>query len=282
MNLKSKDIKYVLLMLIPFLLGLFIFYIIPLIISLYYSLTNGISGFQFVGLKNFIDLFSNEAFILATKNTLKFTIISIPLIVIISLILALLINSKLKNISLFRTIFILPIVIPVSSVILTWQLLFQNNGIINSFLVKLNLSSIDWLNSEYSIFILIILFIWKNSAYNIILFLVGLNNIPHNYYEAARIDGCSKVRLFIHITLPLLMPTTIFVIILSIANSFKVYREAYLLGGDYPTESMYMIQHFMTNNFNNLNYQRLSTSAFIIFTIITLIIYLFYKYNNEK
>ena len=280
MNIKNKSFKIALMMITPFLIGLLIFYIIPLCISFYFSLTSGIGKLEFVGLKNFIELFKNDAYILASKNTFIFMIMAIPLNIIISLIIALLLNSKLKNISFFRTISILPLVIPVSAVILTWQIFLDYYGIINNILYKFNINQIDWINSKYSLAVIILMYLWKNCAYNIIIFLVGLNNIPTSYYEAAKIDGCGNFRSFMNITIPLLKSSTLFVLIISISNSFKVYRETYLLAGEYPNESIYMLQNFMVNNFNNLNYQRLSSAAFIIFFIISLIVFVFYRNNK--
>ena len=259
MDKKKGIVAY--LFLLPFLSGMFIFYIIPFAMSIYYSFTKGIGDVEFVGFENYLDLFNNDAFRLASKNTGVFIGISVPLIMIISLGISMIINDKLKGISFFRIVFTLPLVIPVVSIVLFWKIIFNENGVLNTVLSTFNVEGINWLKSGYSIFILSVLYLWKNCAYNIILFLVGLNNIPSVYYEASRVDGCGNFKRFTKITLPLLLPTTVLVFIVSIINCFKVYKEAYLLAGEYPSTSMYMLQHFMNNNFENLNYQRLCTAS---------------------
>jgi multiple sugar transport system permease protein len=124
--------------------------------------------------------------------------------------------------------------------------------------------------------VLLVLYIWKNSGYNIILFLAALNAIPTAYYEAADLDGAGKFRQLFGITLPLIVPYLFFIVVISVINSFKSFREAFILFGSHPHQSIYMIQHFMNNNFQNLNYIRLSVGAILIFTVIfTLMLILF-------
>jgi multiple sugar transport system permease protein len=110
---------------------------------------------------------------------------------------------------------------------------------------------------------------------------VGLNSIPREYYESAEIDGAGKFICFRYITLPFLVPTGFFVFIISIINSFKVFREAFLLGGSYPHFDLYMLQHFINNNFSNLNYQRLSTAAFLMLVIIVALTVILYRAENR-
>ncbi|MDD4493517.1 MAG: sugar ABC transporter permease [Eubacteriales bacterium] len=266
---------------LPSLAGFIAFFAIPFVISLYYCFTKGIGGTQYVGLENFKSLFESSSFQLAGLNTLKFIVVSVPFIIVISLYLAILLNKKVKGTSYFRTFFILPLVIPVASVILVWQILFSKNGSINGLLACLNINPVDWLNTGWSFYILVLLYVWKNCGYNIVLFLAGLNSIPKEYYESAQIDGAGKITCFFKITVPFLIPTGFFVFIISIINSFKVFREAYLLAGAYPFFDIYMLQHFMNNNFYNLNYQRLSTAAFIMLIfIVTLVITLYVSENK--
>lgn len=281
MTIKSKNTLVGISFALPSVLGLMLFYIIPFGMSISYSVTKGIRDIKFVGIENFISLFKSKAFILALKNTIKFNVISVPLIIIVSLLLALLLNSKLKYVGYFRSLFIIPLIIPVASVILFFQLIFTNLGMMNGILDMVGLQPISWLTSGYSFYVLIFIYIWKNCGYNMIIFLAGLNNIPYEYYEAARIDGAGKVTCFFSITLPFLLPSLFFVFIISIINSFKVFREAYLLAGSYPHKDIYMIQHFMNNNFFNLNNQRLSTSAIIMVFIITITVTFFYKLQKK-
>ncbi len=281
MKLKHKEAVIGYAFALPSIAGFIIFFAAPFLVSLYYCFTKGIGGTEFVGLDNFIELFRSDSFRLAAKNTLKFNIVSVPMIMIVSLVFSMCLNEKLKGVSYFRTFFILPLVIPVASVILVWQIFFSNNGIINGLITMLGLQAVEWLDSKWVFYILVILYIWKNCGYNMILFLAGLNSIPREYYESAEIDGAGSFICFRYITLPFLVPTAFFVFIISMINSFKVFREAYLLGGSYPHFDIYMLQHFINNNFSNLNYQRLCTAAFLVLVVISLLTAIFYMFENK-
>ncbi len=277
LKLKTKEALAGLGFALPSLAGFALFFVIPFFISLYYCFTEGIGEMRFAGLKNFQSLFQSSSFLLALKNTLRFTALSIPLIFIVSLGFALLLNTKVKGLSFFRSIFILPLVIPVASVVLVWQIIFHDRGFLNALMVILGIPSIDWLNSEGALVVLILLYIWKNCGYNMILLLAGLNNIPKEYYESARIDGAGSFTCFRKITLPHLAPSGFFVVVISIINTFKVFRESYQLAGNYPHQSIYMLQNFMNNNFQNLSLQRLSASAFLMLVIIGLLVFFLFR-----
>lgn len=266
---------------IPYLVGVLIFYLIPYIISIVLSFTTGVGQRTFVGLKNYISLFQSEAFLLASKNTLIFTFTAIPILFAIALLMALYLNDKLKKIEIFRSIFILPLVLPTASIILFWQIIFKDRGLVNYALELLGMDSIRFFHSEYSMLIVILIFIWKYVGYSVVLFLSGLNSINVEYYENAQMDGASKWYCFSRITLPLLKPTAFLVLILSFVNSLRIFREVYLLSGAYPHESVYMLQHFMNNNMRNLNYQRLTTASFILSIIIIAIMILLYRYERK-
>ncbi|URZ01764.1 carbohydrate ABC transporter permease [Clostridium felsineum] len=265
----------------PSIMGFLMFFVIPFLISVLYCFTKGVGWVEFVGFENFKELFQNDSFKLAVKNTILFNIISVPLVLIISLGVTIIVNNKIKKASFFRTALTLPLVIPVASIILVWQVFFAESGIINHMLLKIGIDGPDYLKTGWSFFILVLLYVWKNCGYNMIIFLAGLNTIPKEYYEAAEIDGCSKLQSFFKITLPLLMPTIFFAFIISIINSLRIYREAYLLSGQYPDSSIYMLQHFMNNNFVNLNYQRLSTASVIVFIFVAIVIYYLFKIQKK-
>lgn len=281
MKLKSKQSIVGFAFALPSLSGFALFFAIPFVMSLYYCFTEGVGGTKFVGLKNFIDLLHSNSFLLAAKNTFIFNIISVPLIMILALLFALLLNRKLKGLAIFRSAFILPMVIPVASVILVWNIIFNQYGVLNNILSAFSAADTDWIRSDYAMWILVLLYIWKNCGYNVILLLAGLNNIPKEYYEAAKIDGAKAFDCFIKITVPFLIPTGFFVFMVSIVNSFKVFREAYLLAGSYPTLKIYMLQHFMNNNFLNLSYQRLTTAAFIMAIVIAVLVFALYKIEGK-
>lgn len=257
---------------LPSILGMLAFFVIPFGISVYISFTESMGSSRFVGLKNYIDVMDSAAFRLAASNTLKFNLVAVPAIMIISLFIALLLFRKLRGYNFFRIVFIFPLVFPVASVVLFFQIIFSNTGMINNVLELLNIAPINWANSAHSFTMLLVLYLWKNSGYNIILFLSALNSIPKAYYEASEIDGASKLTQLFKITIPLIVPYTFFIVIISIINSFKSFREAFILFGSHPNQSIYMIQHFMNNNFQNLNYIRLSVGAILIFIVIFVLV----------
>ena len=276
-RIKRQDTFTSLCFLSPSLIGVGVFFILPFCVVVYYSVIDGVLSKNFVFLENFIKLFHNSAFLLAAKNTLHFSVIAVPLAVVLALGLALMLECRIPGKSRFRTFFLSPMMVPVASVVLIWQVLFSYNGTVNEFLMIFGADRIDWLQSEHSQLVVIILFLWKNLGYNMILFMAGLANIPKTLLEVADVEGASETYKFFAIKLRYLSPTVLFVTILSLINSFKVFREVYLLTGDYPYESLYMLQHFMNNTFNSLDYQKLSAAAVVMALVMVVIIALLFK-----
>ena len=273
---KTKDFLRSLCFLFPSLLGVGLFFILPFGVVVYYSLIDGVGSRNFVGLSNFIKLFNNSAFIMAAKNTLKFSFTAVPLAVALAMGLALMLECRIPLKSQFRTFFLSPMMVPVASVVLIWQVLFNYNGTINEFLLLFGADKIDWLQSEYCQLVVLVLFLWKNLGYNMILFMSGLANIPKELLEVADVEGASSAYKFFAIKLRYLSPTILFVAILSLINSFKVFREVYLLTGDYPYEKLYMLQNFMNNTFRSLDYQKLSAAAVVMAIVMVVIIALLF------
>lgn len=274
---RLKDIGKSLCFLSPSLLGVAVFFIVPFGVVVYYSLIDGVGSRNFVFLENFIKLFQNSAFLMAAKNTLTFSLMAVPLAVILSIVMALMLEARIPLKSQFRTFFLSPMMVPVASVVLIWQVLFNYNGTVNEFLMIFGADKIDWLQSDYCQVVVLILFLWKNLGYNMILFMAGLANIPKELLEVADVEGASELYKFFAIKLRYLSPTVLFVTILSLINSFKVFREVYLLTGDYPYEKLYMLQHFMNNTFKSLDYQKLSAAAVVMAIVMVVIIALLFK-----
>ena len=270
---------------LPSLLGVAVFFIIPFFIVIYYSLIDNPISAEFVGLENFISLINNGSFKIATRNTVQFSLIALPLAIIIPLFLASVLMNKLPGKSVFRTILISPYMVPTASIILIINVIFNYNGALNSFLGGFGVDKIDWLRGEFSRYIVVLLYLWKNVGYNMILFMAALAAIPKDMIDAASIDGASKARVFFKIKLPYLSSSIFFVGLLSLINSFKVFREVYLLTGNYPNENLYMLQHFMNNTFKNLNYQRLSSAAImmciVMIAIISLLLYIDARFGKD-
>ena len=279
-RIRAKDFAQSLCFLFPSFLGVAVFFIVPFGVVVYYSMIDGVGSRNFIGIDNFTKLFSNSAFLMAAKNTLQFSVMAVPLAVVLAIVLALMLEARIPLKSQFRTFFLSPMMVPVASVVLIWQVLFNYNGTINEFLMLFGADKIDWLQSDHCLLVVLILFLWKNLGYNMILFMAGLANIPKELLEVADVEGASEVYKFFEIKLRYLSPTVLFVTILSLINSFKVFREVYLLSGDYPYEKLYMLQHFMNNTFRSLDYQKLSAAAVIMAVVMVVLIALLFKVED--
>ncbi len=280
-NFKRAEVLTGSLFLLPSLAGVLIFFLIPFLGGFYYAVVDSPVLGHFVGFKNFIDLLHNEAFLKAALNTILFTAIGVPLNMGISLILALLIKKAGKPGKTMQMLFILPLVIPVASVAFFWQIVFAHNGFLNSFLSIYGITAVDWMKTGCSRMVIVIVYLWKYVGYNVVLYLSALSNIPVEYYESADIDGANGFQKFIHITAVYLTPATFFVFIISIINSLKVFRETYLIAGQYPDESIYMLQHYMNNMFISLDYQKLTSAAYLMAIFITLLVFIFFTYQRK-
>jgi multiple sugar transport system permease protein len=281
LRFSKKDKLLAVLFIAPSIIGLLVFYILPFIWMILYSFFDQPVNGSFVGFNNYIGLINNGIYRKALLNSGIFTGVSVPLIIVLSLVLAILLNQKIHFKNTLRTSFIVPLVVPVASIILFFEYLFDYNGFINKVLSLFNMTNIDWVNSSWAMYLVIIIYIWKNLGYNIVLFLAGLQGIPKEYYEAADIDGAGVLAKFFNITIIYLMPTTFFVIIISIINSFKVFKEIYLLSGNYPHESIYMLQHYINNMFNKLDYHKLVTSAVLMAIFVYLIIFILFRLQKR-
>ena len=258
--------------LMPSLIGVGVFFVVPFMVVIYYSMIDNPIRHNFVGLANYGRVLKNQAFRVAVLNTLKFSIVAVPLAVALSLLLAVVMEQRLPWKSRFRTFFLSPMMVPTASVIMIWQILFHYNGLVNVFLRHFSVDKIDWLKSSYAQVPIIILFLWKNLGYNMILFMSGLANIPKDQLEVARLESATELQIFWYIKIRYLSSTIMFVTIMSLINSFKVFREIYLMAGDYPYDALYMLQHFMNNTFKSLDYQKLSAAAVLMAIFMVIVI----------
>lgn len=256
----------------PSFLGVAVFFVVPFGVVVYYSLIQNPVSRAFVGFENYAKLFQNAAFGRAAGNTLIFSALAVPLAVVLPLGLAVALEKKLPMKSALRSALLSPLVVPAASVVLVWQVIFHDNGALNGLLNALGVESVAWLGSGWSYLVIVVLYLWKNLGYNMVLFMAALSNIPREPLEAAAIDGASNAGIFWRLKLRYLAPSGFFVLILSLINSFKIFREIYLLTGDYPYETLYMLQHFMNNTFRSLDYQKLSAAAVVMFLVIIAVI----------
>lgn len=262
--------------LVPSMLGVFLFILIPFLDVVRRSFFSAV-GNNFVGLANYQMVFANEAFRLAAKNSLLFLVVCIPLLLLVSLLIALALYRMVGKAGFLKTSFLLPMAVPVASVVLVWQVVFDKNGYANLLLTQMGLSGVDWMGSGAAFWVLVGSYIWKNLGYSVILWLAGLGLIPEELYEAARVDGANAWQRFRYVTLPQLLPTLYTVGVLAVLNSFKVFREAYLVAGSYPDESMYLLQHLFSNWFTGLAVDKLSAGAVLLFSLVALLVWLLQK-----
>lgn len=279
MTRKRKNYVIAYLFILPSLLGIAVFYVLPYLICIVKSLFIGNS---FVGITNYIELFKNNTFLLALKNTEIFTAVAIPLLMVISFLLALFLNSFKKISSFFRSSLLIPVVVPVASLICVWQVIFDDYGAVNAFLNYLGIDTVRFFNSEFSMVMIILIYVWKYCGFCVILFTAGLTNVPTSLYESARLDGANAFQIVRKITIPMITPTTFFVFLMEIIFSFKFFREVFALFGNYPDENVYFLQNFINNNYYNLNYSRLSSASVILSLFIIAILLIFFIFEKKR
>jgi len=238
--------------------------------------------------QNFQRVLGNWAFQRAARHTVMFSAVAVPLAVLLGLVLAVLLEQKIPLKSQLRTFFLSPLMVPVASVVLIWEVLFHQNGAVNEIFMNIGAATgwfsfepIAWFHSPYAQLPIVVLFLWRNLGYNMILFMAALNNIPRDLLEVASLEGGNKFYIFRTIKLRFLSPTILFVTILSLINSFKVFREVFLITGTTrPYGSLYMLQHYMENMFHNLDFQSLAAAAVIMVVVMIVIIGLLFVAEN--
>lgn len=261
---------------LPSFTGVCVFWIFPYLDVIKRSFFTVIDQ-SFVGFDNYKMVLANQAFRLAFANTLRFFCICVPVLVSLSLMIALLLDKKKQSSKILKSCFLLPMAIPGASVVLLWKLLFDRQGFFNHLLSCLGLESIDWMDTGASFWVLVMSYIWRNLGYDIVLWTAGLSGIPRSLYEAARVDGAGEWKCFTKITLPNLSSSLFTIIVLSVLNAFKVFREAYLVAGEYPQEKMYLLQHLFNNWYRDLSIDKMSAAAVMTGVLISGLIWIFWR-----
>ena len=254
--------------LLPSFLGVAVFVLVPFIDVFRRSFTTAVTG-EFTGLENYRTVFENGPFRLAVYNTLRFTCICLPLLLILGLAAALML-SQLKQVQLFKSFFLLPMAMPSATIVLVWKMTFSADGFLNRLLE----THVDFMWTEDAFWVLVFSYVWKNLGYTVILWLAGILAIPGDFIEAARVDGAGSFRVFWSVMLPQLKGSMYTITVLSFLNSFKVFRESYLVAGAYPHESMYMLQHLFNNWFTNLDLDKMAAAAVCVGGVLLIVILL--------
>ena len=233
------------LLFLPIFSGTLLFFALPFGMVIGYSFGLGGGQSRFAGFSNYAKVLESESFRLAAGNTAKFLVLGVPLLLVSALLLALLVNAALAGSRVCGNTILLPLVLGIASIVMVVEWLIPAPA----------------LESPAAFWVLLALYLWKNCGYITVLLLAGLALIPRELYDTAAMEGADGREKLMYITLPLLVPSLSFAAVLGVINSFKSYREAFLLGGKYPHESIYLLQHFLNNNFENLNYARLAVAS---------------------
>ena len=256
--------------------GTCIFLLIPYVYVVISSFLSKGTG-QFAGADNYKAVLENDAFMTAMGNTARFMVICVPLILLLSLLISIYIYENPRLGHMLKTGFLIPMAIPVSSVVLLWRFLFDDNGIINGILDAAGCQTVGWMETDAAFWIVVLSYIWKNLGYNIILWLAALSSVDPCINEAARMDGAGRWQRITRVTLPAAKNGAFVIIVLAMLSSFKVFREAYLVAGEYPHESIYMVQHIFNNWFRNLEMDKIAAGAVINSVILIALILLLQK-----
>lgn len=248
----QSDIGFIL----PSLLGVLLFTLLPLLDVVRRSFVNA----GHLSLTNYRMILSNPSFRLAFRNTVQFEGIALPLLFACSLLTAIAVR-KLNN-QYVTFAFLIPMAIPSNSVAVIWRILFDDHGVVNGWIVNgCHGDAVHFLQGNAAFWLLVATFLWKNIGYNMLLWLAGLSMLPPAITEAAKIDGAGKWTIFFRILLPNLKSTIFTVLMLSLMNSFKIFREVYLIAGNYPDEHIYLLQHLFNNWFSKLEIGKIAAAA---------------------
>ena len=278
--------------LLPSFLGVIVFVLAPFADVCRRSLTTAVTG-EFRGIDNYKQVFENKAFWLAAGNTAKFVLVCLPLLIGLGLIIACFL-SRFTRIHFLKSAFLFPMAVPAATVVLVWKLIFDRQGFLNLFLTRLGEAAysagvlqsapvfdIDSMGTGAAFWVLVFSYIWKNLGYTVVLWLTGILSISTQIREAARVDGAGEFTCFVRIIMPNLKPVLYTITVLSFLNTFKAFREAYLVAGSYPDESMYLLQHLFNNWFTNLDFDKMAAAAVILGFILFAVILLLQKLWDE-
>jgi len=225
--------------LVPGLAGILIFYVVPFFGGVWYSLTDGSFENAFVGFQNYLNVWQNPMFQLGLRNTMELSLICAPSLFLASFLLSLLLNRIRPAGTFFRNSVLLPYLMPSSAVLIIWLLWFDYGGPVNRLLTLMGGGRIFWLQGAELRLPVILLFLWKNLGFCIVVFLAALQAIPEAMYEYATLEGASFARQAFSITLPLIVPSAFLVFILCWVSAFRIFKEVYFIGGAYPEEPLY-------------------------------------------
>jgi multiple sugar transport system permease protein len=276
---------------LPFAVIFLIFMVGPLVASLALSLTDMSArdlrnpfAVQFVGLDNFIQLFSDDTFLTAISNTAYFAVVGVPLTVVVALAIALMLNNGIQRFrSMFRVGFYTPVVTSIVAIAVVWKYILEPGGLLNQTLATIGIQGPDWLHdTSFAMPSLIMMAVWRNMGTLMIVFLAGLQSIPPELHEAARVDGANAYQRFRDITLPLLRPTLLLGCVLISIYYFQFFEEAFVMTGGGPLNHTLSITYFTYNQFGYGNYGYASAASYVLAIVIALVTLLQFRLLRSK
>lgn len=279
--MKRKEQKAAYLFLLPSLAGTAIFVLIPFADVIRRSFLKAV-GNTFVGFENYREVLMNQAFREAVLHTVKFLAVCLPLLLLFSFGTALMLCRLPAAKAFFQTLFLLPMAVPVASLVVFWKLIFHGNGLLNEALQLFEFEGKEWMSTDAAFLILVFSYIWKNLGYDIVLWIAALSGVGEEQYEAAKVSGAGSWECFCYITLPQMKAGMVMIGVLSFVNAFRVFREAYLIAGDYPHESIYMLQHLFNNWFTKLDIQKMSAGAVMMAAAVSVLLCLLERWNERQ
>lgn len=271
------------LFILPNFVGFLIFTLIPIVMGFAISFTNynGFKLLDFVGLQNYLNLFKDDYFKVSAMNNLIYTAVTVPAIIVFSILLAVALNSRLPGKAVFKTVFFFPSITSMVAVGIIWTMIFSpSRGPLNQFLTLIGIENPpQWLlSTQYALFSVMIVAIWKQTGYYMVIVLAGLQSIPRQLYESAEIDGAGSVRQFFNITLPMLSPTIFLITILNLISSFQVFDLVSIMTDGGPGRSTnVLVYRIYQEGFKYLNYGYASAMAYFLFLVILVITLIQFK-----
>lgn len=248
--------------LLPSFLGVLLFVVLPFADVARRSFMTAVTK-EAAGMKNYKMIFTNSAFLLAARNTLRFTLVCIPLMVALGLVIALAMGG-IRHMQTVKSLYLFPLALPTAAVAVVWKMVFYEKGFLNKYLEQLGMGGgMDYIGGDAVFYVLAGTYIWKNLGYTIVLWLAGIMGVNGDMMEAARVDGAGRLQRFWYVLLPNLKGSLYIIVVISFLNSFKIYREAYLVAGAYPHDSIYMLQHLFNNWFVNLDLDKMAAAAVV-------------------
>ena len=274
------------LFILPNFIGFVLFMLVPIIMALVFSFTNYdvISTMDFIGFENYIDLFTDDQFLISLRNTLWYCVLTVPSGVVLALLMAVLLNRQLKGMAIFRTLVFIPVITSMVAVSLGWSMLYEDNsGLLNILLGYLGLGPVHWLtDTNMAMISIAIMSVWKGLGYNMTIFLAGLQGVPGELYEAATIDGANSVQKFFKITVPMIGPTTYFVTLMALIGSLQVFDQVNIMTGGGPVDATKTVAFYLYQygfQFYKMGYA--CAAAYVLF-ILVFIVSLIQNISSKK